>query len=228
MRRCERASGPGRMYAALAKPGEWQSHSLCMPARRKPRQPPPQRRNTPPGKRSEAPARRSAADRQTQASGSEGRRGGHRHAHDPPRGSSAGRGAHRAAANAKPSPDPTGGAGRGRAKANPPKGGRPCAPPLKPRRRARSAPEHGAGGPTRTARAKPAAEGGGEAGPPERPPVYGGRSILGGRGADYDTPPPPGCSLFIVHRKDNARQNVRSMRTYRTFVRACSGRKKDA
>ena len=117
----------------------------------------PQAAEHPAGEQSEAPRRRSAADRQTQASGNEGRRGGHRHAHDPPRGSSAGRGAHRAAAIAKPSPDPTGGAGRGRAKANPPKGGRPCAPPLKPRRRARSAPEHGAGGPTRTAMAKPAA-----------------------------------------------------------------------
>lgn len=96
-------------------------------------------------------------------------------------------------------PTPQAARGAGGRKRTPRRGAAHAPHRLKPRRRARSAPEHGAGGPTRTARAKPAAEGGGEAGPPERPPVYGGPSILGGRGADYDTPLPLGvhCSLFI-------------------------------
>lgn len=187
--------------------GEWQSHSLCMPARRKPRQPPPQRRNTPPGKRSEAPARRSAADRQTQASGSEGRRGGARSGarrQAPPKAAgSPPRGGHTRPTRAPgqaPTPQAARGAG-GRKRT--PEGGRPCAPPPEPQRRPRSGAEQRQAGQRGRAGGASRRRRGRRQRPPERPPVYGGPSNTHGRGADYDTPLPLGvhCSLFIEKTK---------------------------
>lgn len=128
---------------------------------------------------------------------SEGRRGGDRNAHDPPRGSSAGRGAHQAPANTRHRPDPIGGAGARAGDSGPPEGAAHAPHLLMPRHRARIAPEHWAGRPTRTAPAEPAAFGGGAAGPPERRPVYCRLSEGVRSGLRHSSP--PRCSLFIVH-----------------------------